>query len=74
MLLSEINIKEIKPGLEVISAIGTHGKVTKCVEEDDNKNKEMQERVRFDTVFIDWANGKKSIVFHMQCDAIQVKD
>lgn len=74
MLLSEKNINEIVPGLNVISAKGTPGKVTNIVKEEDNHKKEPQMRVRYDTIHIDWENNNKSIVFHMQTDAIKIKE
>lgn len=74
MLLSEMNMKEIPVGLDVVSAMGISGKVTKCSKEEDNPTKPPQDRVRFDTIFIDWENGRKSIVFHMQSNFIKVKN
>lgn len=74
MLLSEKNIDEILPGLEVISAIGTPGKVKEVKKEDDNHKKEPHLRVRYDTIDILWNNGKESTVFHMQADKIKLKE
>lgn len=74
MKLSDMNIKEIKPGMEVVSAIGNPGVITEVILEDDNLSKEPYERVRYDTLHMEWNNGKKSIVFHMNADAITVKD
>lgn len=31
-------------------------------------------RVRYDTIHIDWENNNRSIVFHMQADAIKLKE
>lgn len=73
MKLSEVKIENIKPGMQIISAIGNPGLVTKVVLEDDNLSKEPHERVRYDTIHMDWNNGKKSTVFHMNADAITLK-
>lgn len=74
MKLSELDIKDISVGLEIISAIGNPGKVTEIILEDDNLSKEPYQRVRYDTISMDWDNGKKSTVFHMNADAITVKN
>lgn len=74
MKLSEVNIKDIKPGMDVISAIGNPGVVTEVILEDDNLSKEPFERVRYDTIHMQWNNGKTSTVFHMNAEAITVKE
>ncbi len=48
MKLSEVKIENIKPGMQIISAIGNPGLVTQVVLEDDNLSKEPFERVRYD--------------------------
>lgn len=68
MNLSDMNFKDIKPGLEVISAIGTPGVVTECIAELRGNN------VRYDTINLEWSNGKLSTVFHIQADKITVKE
>lgn len=68
MNLSEMKFEDIKPGLEVISAIGNPGVVTECIAELPGNG------VRFDTITLQWNNGKQSTVFHIQADKITVKE
>lgn len=68
MNLSEMKFEDIKPGLEVISAIGNPGIVTECIPEVPGNG------VRYDTINLEWNNGKKSTVFHIQGDKITVKE
>lgn len=70
MKLSEV--EKVNVGLNVISALGNPGTVTQVILEADNLSKNPHDRVRYDTLYIDWQNGKKSIVFHMNADAITV--
>ena len=74
MKLIELDIKNIKLGLEIVSAIGNPGVVTEVVLEEDNLSKEPHERVRYDTIHMAWSNGKKSTVFHMNAEAISIKE
>jgi len=75
MNLSELDIDAIAIGLNVISAIGTSGEVTQIDKESNNKFKPIFDRVRYDTVFIAWDNGKKSVVYHpMEAVNIKVKE
>lgn len=67
MKLSEMNFEDIKLGLEVISDIKTTGKITKIIPELRGNG------VRYDTVYIDWDNGKQSIIFHMNSENVTVK-
>ena len=72
MFLNEKNINEII-GLSVISPLGNTGSVIQVIKEEDNHKKEVQNRVRYDTLMILWERGNKSIIFHMQADKIRVK-
>lgn len=67
MNLAEMNFNEIKPGLKVISAINTPGVVKECRPEGPSPDGE-----RYDTIVIDWENGKTSYVFHMQAEYVSV--
>lgn len=68
MNLSDMKFEDIKPGLEVISAIGNPGVVTECIAELPGNG------VRYDTINLEWNNGKHSTVFHIQADKITVKE
>jgi hypothetical protein len=72
--LDKVNINDISPGLEVISNLGTFGKVSEVIKEEDNLKKEAHQRVRYDTIKIVWDNGNKSTVFHMDADRIAVRN
>ena len=68
MKLNELDFYQIKTGLEVISAIDTFGKVSKCIEESPSNN------VRYNTIHIQWNNGNTSIVYHTDAGTITVKE
>lgn len=70
MKLSDVKFENIKVGMEVISAIGTPGVVTECIPEIPGSGN----GARYDTVNMEWNNGKKSSVFHMNADKVTVKE
>ena len=72
--LYDMNINDIVPGLEVIGPIGTFGKVQEVIKENDNIKKEMNQRVRYDTIKIVWDSGRTSTVFHMQTNEITLRN
>lgn len=72
--LDKVNINDIVPGLEVIGYLGTFGKVSEVIKEEDNLKKETYQRVRYDTITIVWDHGGKSQVFHMDAYRITIRD
>jgi hypothetical protein len=72
MRLSEKPIDEIEVGLQVVSAKGTIGSVKKIIKESDNFKKPIPEIVRFDTIYIEWANSRSSTIFHCNADSITI--
>lgn len=44
------------------------GTVTSVIRESDNLHKNIMDRVRWDTVIIDWDNGNRSVQFLMNLD------
>jgi hypothetical protein len=72
MKLNELNIHEIRLGLKLVSSIGTLGEIVEIIKEDDNHLKNVGERVRFDTIIINWNNGNKSRIFHLLTDNIDI--
>lgn len=72
--LDKVNINDIVPGLEVIGNLGTFGKVSEVIKEEDNLKKETYQRVRYDTITILWDHGNKSQLFHMDAYRITIRD
>ena len=69
MNLAEMNFSEIKHGIKVISAVNTPGVIKECRPEGTSAEKE-----RYDTIVIDWENGKTSYVYHMQAEYITLAE
>lgn len=64
--LSEIPYSEIFIGMEVISAVGTEGRVV--------EKPSARSRVEYEWVRIDWDNGKWSVDSHQCFNKVSVKE
>ncbi len=63
--LADVPFNELKIGMKCISRLGVLGTIVNLRVEG-----ELPYRERFDTIFIDWSNGTKSIIYHIVSDKI----
>lgn len=61
--ISDIPFQYLYYGMQCLSAMGTHGRITALISEEKGE-------ARYDSVEFDWDNGKHSHVFHDCCDKI----
>lgn len=70
MKISEIPFDNLEVGDICISALGNRGRVTGIFPE-NGRDGYGRNGYRYDTLSFEWENGRMSVVFHMDCDAIE---